>query len=386
MSNRSNRILFLDVLRGVAVLMVLCCHTLPINKAVNGYHWWFILKLRLLGWAGVDLFFVLSGFLVGGLLSAEYVKYNQVSVKRFLLRRAFKIYPPFYFLLLCTLGWYLYFGHAIEWRPWVGEISFLQNYVGRVWKHTWSLAVEEHFYLTLALLYACGSRMRLLSRPLIPVCFVTSVLMAVLLYRATYASVTPFNRESHMFATHMRLDSLLFGSLLAYIWNNFEAATKGFVHRWRWSLLIVATACLAPLGFFSYEKWYMHSFGFTVNYLGFGIVLLLGVSTAWQLDSRFVTFACRGIAAIGCYSYSIYLWHMAVYFGVDWLVPATISFEWRFFVHAAVYICGSVLVGVIAARAVEIPALQLRDRLFPGLTTSALRRASICPQAAAGLQ
>src|SRR5579871_2423560 len=98
-----SRLQFLDLLRAVALALVLCAHLLHVSRDTLGYHWLVIWKLQQIGWCGVDLFFVLSGFLVGGLLWREYQIRKGVNPGRFLVRRAFKIYPPFYVLLVATL-------------------------------------------------------------------------------------------------------------------------------------------------------------------------------------------------------------------------------------------------------------------------------------------
>ncbi|MBK9638567.1 MAG: acyltransferase [Bacteroidetes bacterium] len=130
----------LDFLRGVAILLVLFRHYL-----YNDY-------LYDIGWIGVDLFFVLSGFLVSGLLFKEFKITNSVNYLNFLIRRGFKIYPVFYLFITFTILWKIKIHSPLELRCLVGEIFFLQNYVGNMWSHTWSLAVEEHFYLLLTLL------------------------------------------------------------------------------------------------------------------------------------------------------------------------------------------------------------------------------------------
>ena len=102
------------------------------------------------GWIGVDLFFVLSGFLISGLLFNEYKTCSSISFKRFFIRRGLKIYPAFYlFLFLTGLVYYLVF-HVLSSRThYLAEFFFVQNYWHGVWDHTWSLAVEEHFYILL---------------------------------------------------------------------------------------------------------------------------------------------------------------------------------------------------------------------------------------------
>ena len=127
----------LDVLRAVAVLLVLC-------SQVHSFDW-----LQRCGWIGVDLFFVLSGFLVSGLLYSEYKKYGSLSPKRFLVRRGLKIYPAFYTFVIGSVILMLLTRMKIPLDLLLAEILFVQNYYGALWGHTWSLCIEEHFYLLL---------------------------------------------------------------------------------------------------------------------------------------------------------------------------------------------------------------------------------------------
>src|SRR5437867_7890621 len=129
----------LDILRCIAVFSVMILH---------GNIWPFFGKI---GWAGVDLFFVLSGFLISGLLFSEYKKYGRIDVKRFWIRRGFKIYPPFYALMFLTILYSLIRYRTVS-RAVLGDVFFLQNYISCIWTHGWSLAVEEHFYVLLPLL------------------------------------------------------------------------------------------------------------------------------------------------------------------------------------------------------------------------------------------
>src|SRR5437762_8327462 len=92
----------LDFLRGIAVLLVLFRH-----DALTEF-------LYKIGWVGVDLFFVLSGFLVSGLLFSEFIKYGNIKPGLFLIRRGFKIYPLFYTFLLVTVIFTLTF-NQIGW-------------------------------------------------------------------------------------------------------------------------------------------------------------------------------------------------------------------------------------------------------------------------------
>ena len=135
------RIKNLDFLRAVAITGVLFQHSSWVNRVTQT------------GWIGVDLFFVLSGFLVSTLLFNEIKKNGSVNSKLFLIRRGFKIYPAFYFFLFSTLLYKYFFNHEVFGATRiVSEIFFLQSYLPDIWLHSWSLAIEEHFYIFIAIL------------------------------------------------------------------------------------------------------------------------------------------------------------------------------------------------------------------------------------------
>ena len=155
----------LDVLRAIAIALVILRHAgqgkhnLGLASFLQGIYQSKTCAAQVLrsvlecGWVGVDLFFVLSGFLVSGLIFQEFRDRREIRPGRFLIRRAFKIYPPFYFLLAVTvLGMALAPTRGVSWSSVLCEAGFVQNYGRNLWGHTWSLAVEEHFYLLLAFL------------------------------------------------------------------------------------------------------------------------------------------------------------------------------------------------------------------------------------------
>ena len=130
----------LDALRGIAIMLVVLFHLdVPV--------------FRTGGWIGVDLFFVLSGFLISGLLFREWTTTGTINIPRFYIRRGFKIYPPFYVLLAVTVAVNLVApgipSFPVTVRTAFAEATFTQNYFQGIWGQTWSLAVEEHFYLLL---------------------------------------------------------------------------------------------------------------------------------------------------------------------------------------------------------------------------------------------
>ncbi|HEU4876210.1 MAG TPA: acyltransferase [Pyrinomonadaceae bacterium] len=360
----------LDVLRAVAVLLVLCSH-------VPSFDW-----LQRCGWIGVDLFFVLSGFLVSGLLYSEYKKHGTLSPKRFLVRRGLKIYPAFYTFVIGSVLLMLAARMAIPSDRLLAEILFVQNYYGGLWGHTWSLCIEEHFYLLLtAALYLLWRRPGNRATPFDAIPKITLlVAVGVLAARVlTYILIVPYDFQTHFKPTHLRIDSLLFGVCLAYFHHFHEEKFANFIRRHRLPIILFGLAAIAPAVVFPAESMFMSTIGFTLLYLGFGCVLLFALhrsgSRAW---SR--VFGAPGIllARVGAYSYSVYLWHLVVatlgitlirraYTYASTTMPqGTLPQQLHPLVEFAAYVVASVAVGIVTAKLVEMPVLRLRDRYFPG--------------------
>ena len=357
------RSISLDILRAIAVLLVLGAHIPdsiyftknPLSQLLSCW-------MRC-GWTGVDLFFVLSGFLVSGLLFKEYQNYQTVDLKKFFIRRGLKIYPAFYaFLALSTIILW------IEGRPlpsvkcFLGEIFYIQNYYSHIWEHTWSLAVEEQFYLLIGFLtvYLLKTRKNSPFSSLVPLSITTCVI--ILFFRTMHAYALPYTHQTHLFPTHFRLDSLLFGVLLSYLHHFRRDKTQEWVRKNKGILFLASVTLLAPVFRWSLFDPFMHSFGFTFLYLGYGGILLL---TVYCIDEKRIANnkLAMGMANIGVYSYSIYLWHIVFARLYNYHIIPGNSFS--ICVGIFIYIAGSISAGIIMASIIEMPVLNLRNKLFP---------------------
>lgn len=353
------RLVQLDFLRACCVFLVLGRHLNPCPEETN----WLVNRITLFwnygGWVGVDVFFVLSGFLISGLLFREYQANKDLKIKRFLIRRGLKIYPSFYALIAATLLINPLFDKAIPIKPLFAEVFFLQNLTfGRLWSHTWSLAVEEHFYIGLAILtYFLLRRRRNDENPFASVpriflflavtCFVLRLLMAI--YKGTNISPTPF-----------RIDALFFGVFISYLWH-FRGLTKNvFINRFKNWFIIAGAAMLLPMFFFmSVINPWAFVFGLTTNYIAGGL-LLIGLLKTELGKSPVIGI----LSSIGLYSYSIYLWHLPVQ---EWLaIPLNnITGINSWFFYAGFYLAGAIIIGILASKIIEYPVLRIRDRYFP---------------------
>ncbi len=346
----------LDILRGIAVVLVLFRHVrLPARPSLP------LIIMERGGWIGVDLFFVLSGFLVSGLLFREWSSTGHLRVGRFLARRAWKIYPQFYLLLAATML-PVFQGHLeMSAEGWLGEILFVQNYVGKLWPHTWSLAVEEHFYLFLA--FAVWTMVRMPMGAVgpfrsIPWLFCAVAILCQLLRVDVWHREEIFTHETFTFPTHLRIDSLLFGVLISYLWTccRLEALLKAVS-----PMMTIGPGMILLLPAFVWQSehypWVV-VFGTVSNYLGAGLILV-GVVRFGTITNRFGRFA----AFLGRASYSTYLWHIAV--GIlAWEWTAGLPDAVRFGGYLLFYFGGSLGVGAVAHLCFEGPILRLRERFL----------------------
>ena len=356
----------LDVLRGVAVLLVLIRHLpLPASPGRSEITLFRILHtLQAGGWVGVDIFFVLSGFLVSGILFRQYQRDGQINASRFLIRRGFKIYPAFWVLTLTTLIWFWETAHRIPWKKAIVELAFLQNYLPGLYAHTWSLAVEEHCYIGLCLLFTLLTlRSRGSANPFrsLPPLIIATAIGVLTLRVFTVPAVIPKNLVPTLGATHLRCDTFLIGSLVAYAFYFSEGRFLVFCQRFSTICLVVGVACLTPVFFLQIETdRIISTWLFSLNAIG-GALLLMGA-----LGSQGKPSAAAGlIATIGEHSYSIYLWHILV--ANTWLLLFLKTYKIRtdLATWTVISLATSITAGIVSSYLIERPALKLRDRWFP---------------------
>ncbi|MEE9230690.1 MAG: acyltransferase [Acidobacteriota bacterium] len=364
------RIRQLDILRGLAILLVFGSHMAHCSGDLNEFVLALIGTWRRCGWIGVDLFFVLSGFLISGLLFREHQRRGQIRIGRFLIRRAFKIYPAFYVYLAFVVAVRFFSDDPYQLKVVLSEFFFVQNYFFRIFSHSWSLAVEEHFYLGLPLLLLylvkrCRRGNDDPFRPLVWVFF--AVASCLLAFRIFNASRLPYAPETHMYPTHLRIDSLLFGVLLSY-WHHYRPErVAAFIGRWEPLMVIGGTLLVMPSLWVPARHPFMHTIGVTCLYVGFGSMMLVALHARSQRASLLRPLG-PVLAAIGVYSYSIYLWHLPMRaLGLEWARgfaggPLPCSVE------MVIYVAGGIALGIVMSKLVEMPALKLRDRLFPSMS------------------
>lgn len=361
--------------------------------------------LQELGWIGVDLFFVLSGFLISGLLYREVDETGGLKVKRFLLRRGFKIWPSYYvayggMTLLVVLRAVL----QGDWektnftlRNAFWNVIFVQNYVDcERWSHSWSIAVEEHFYLFLPLVFlGVIHYFRKKSVSLqgvfwfcLFIIFLVPALRTITLVSSSNPdwnwNTTYYNWHPLYYRSHLRMDSLCFGVLIGYLFRYQPETAKKIASKLWLGIPLVAFSFAIPLIWPAHDHWFCGILGFSLIALGFSwLVLAAGVfPETGEKGNPLFSIPCKVLAWIGIYSYTIYLAH-SVAFGIpgaDWSRRKLIQTVSQWFPDTAVmgidilyFWFLSIVGGVLLSHLIERPLLKIRKRYVPAHSASELQ-------------
>jgi len=363
-----------DLLRAIAILLVMLWHV-PRPARLDALE-----GLRAFSWTGVDLFFVLSGFLIGTQLLTPIARDQRPSLREFYLKRSFRILPAFLFVFaLYKLVPVLSEGDAMQptWRFLTFTMNFGLDYrVTDAFTHAWSLCVEEHFYLLLPALALLLSRLRwrgwtlLIAGLLLCGGMILRALLWLPLGEAAAAdanfSFVPEYVKAIYYPTYCRLDGLIFGVLLA--------AYRCF-HPEHWRryadprlTLCLGMVCIVASGFLFHFPSAPFVGGPGLSFAGavfgyplfsLGCALLLSASLSWE--RFFPTWQVPGAAMIAMISYSLYLSHKMTSHAVHSLLsPESLVGAQGFLIYYAACIAGGALLWWL----IERPFLRLRDRLL----------------------
>jgi peptidoglycan/LPS O-acetylase OafA/YrhL len=308
------------------------------------------------GFVGVDMFFVLSGFLIGRQLWKELAAEGSISFRRFFLRRSLRIWPFYYFALL---GWTLW--HPRENNPvHVSELFFYANYVHDIGiPGSWSLSTEEQFYIVAPiLLLIIGRRI-----PLWGYFIVFGIIQAAVIAARHHevGLLLAAGREIPYFEeSHLHCDGLIFGLALSLVsvlrpdWLK----PKG---KWYSGWLVFAVGCAVGIGLWMLNRKVYNVFSLAIMFTALTVALLK--DTFLQPIWRW-----RGFQIISMLSFGMYLNHFLFLteFGRWWgrVTKDSLSPNVAFFLGFAlsILVCGAV--ASITYIFVEHPFLMLRDRLL----------------------
>ncbi|MFA5059696.1 MAG: acyltransferase [Candidatus Omnitrophota bacterium] len=365
---------FLDGFRAVAILGVLLAHIVLFFgiKSMPGAICRAFTLVGSLGHLGVDIFFVISGFLITGVLIKDFES-SAVDIKRFYVRRFFKIIPQYLLVVVLGLGLLellkIKFGFNKYYGPisYAGYFLYFQNYVKPIFTlaHGWSLAIEEHYYL-LYPLFVQGvffvSRHPMRRRQLlIGACIFLIILTIAGRHSAggqDFLSSWLRVREYEL-TTLYRIDAIMFGCLLKFLepfYENISSKIKIFFSSGMFLAgagiaFYLASAIQEDHSLLCWDK-------YVLAYLATGFVFL-AVYVGGVRSLNFI-FENKLIRSIGVISYALYLWHYPLIILFSKGIPV-----FGVWICLSSYLIATFVIGYLSTNIIEKYFLKIRDKIAP---------------------
>ncbi len=349
MTATSRAIPSLDGLRAVSVAMVIFAHAVGLQPGREVF--FPFPQISWLGQSGVDVFFVISGFLITYLLVRENDAKGTISLKSFYFRRFFRIFPPFYvYLAVVVILWIM--GRVTEdSRDLISAATYTWDYRrnGQNWLlgHIWSLSVEEQFYL---LWPPC---LLLLGKKRSTYVALGVILLSPVSRFLTYVFV-PSWRGAEGIMLHTRLDMIMFGCAMALLWEDgrFNRWADKLLHPMMFAFSVLYIVILAPCLSARFEGRYDWPVGYTLRGALISIVLLYVVRKPISLPGCVLNLGF--LRHVGIISYSLYLWQQMFTGPYSFLFPLNLL---------TIFACAELSYFLI-----ERPSLRLRDLIGARLT------------------
>ncbi|MGZ3768588.1 MAG: acyltransferase family protein [Bdellovibrio sp.] len=350
----------LDILRSIAILLVMCWH-LP--KEIK----FAIAPISQIGLWGVDLFFVLSGFLIANQFFSQLIRKNNFAFRSFYIKRILRTWPCFFTVLAFYLMLPNFWEHSYM-PPFWRFVTFTQNFDLKLsaFSQAWSLCIEEQFYLLFPIVSFITWRSKSVR---LVVAVIVGLLLLGLLVRAlmwfTFMADLTTNSERQYqyfskiyYPTWSRLDGLILGVSIAATKNFATQLWKQLTSYGDW--LLFSGFLILLVGFWLHSDRYSLSaalFGFPVVSLGFGGIILSALSPGSALN-RLKT---PGADLIAMLSYSLYLLHKQIFhLSAIWISKFEIQ---NVFVKAVFMFAMSVLSAGALHLIIERPFLTLREKI-----------------------
>jgi peptidoglycan/LPS O-acetylase OafA/YrhL len=347
-NDEKKRIKSLDGLRGIAILLVLTFHLLNFG---------FLYPVFGLGWMGVELFFVLSGFLITGILLDT--KLQAGFIKSFLVRRALRTMPLYYAVLIIFVFIAPHFTPT-KWFTdyqlffWTHTSNFLFYMKGffKPLGHFWSLAIEEQFYLFWPFVILIFTSKRLM------------VFSIVLLALGIFVRIFLQDKELLFTVPFQHLDGILLGAIAAILLRTYPQLLFRHIKK----IFAVAAVLFALFIVFNINVQnglLGNPLTFTVAAIFFGSFLLLSLHSAVMeklLSNRFLFF-------FGKYSYGMYVFNSILYHFSNWAGADRLNGNQRLLVYSGVFLL-TVVISYCSYHLFESKFLQLKNRFSPATAIS----------------
>jgi peptidoglycan/LPS O-acetylase OafA/YrhL len=357
------RLAGLDTLRALAIVVVMVFHLqgyLPAGFAPVGRF----------GWMGVDLFFVLSGYLIGSQLLKPVRDGRGVSLLGFYRKRAYRILPVYLVVLALYVFWPLW-REAPGMSPVWQFLTFTENFFVDYWNnqafsHVWSLCVEEHFYLLLPMIVLVMARRPAVWKTVAALTFFVALGLGIRSYEYFHV-LLPMGRGSEYFSTryieriyyptYARLDGLLAGVALALV-RIFRPEWWSAVLR-RANLLLVAGVALLGCTLWIFAD-RLGAVGTVIGFPLMAVALAMLVAAAAETRCWFGRMRVPGAKMVATLAFSLYLTHKEVaHLDALWLPRVMDAHGWE---SVGVLVVSCLAVAAVLYFTVERPFLMMRDR------------------------
>lgn len=326
----------LDGLRALSIIFVVLFHLHP--RALPG------------GWIGVDVFFVLSGYLITTILISERLKSGKIRLGRFYFFRLLRLGPALAFLLLVVgVAASLASDHRKEMLQGIASAAFYLSNIVLAYDlaaiepldHTWSLSAEEQFYFIWPLIFIALNPGRV--RP-----FLIAAVCMMIAWRLYLATIDP-DWPRTQFGLDTRSVALLLGCLMATLknhrWSNLAART--------WPVPAMAFVALISISVNSAIGLSMHAIAAAI----FACWMIL----AARVDNRLSrVLSWPPLVSLGQLSYGVYLWHAPLIFALKWTGGPVAS---NIYLRDFCVVSGAVAMAVLSRAVVEKPFMKLKERI-----------------------
>jgi len=307
----------LDGLRAVSILFVVIRH-LEITTLISAN-------------LGVTVFFFISGFIITRLMLVEAAAAGGIDMLRFWGRRFARLIPALYLMIGVVVALALTLQLAIDWGQVLAGLLYVMNYYTISLRDAglqytlpinplWSLAVEEHYYVIYPFLFAAFFRQ---TRRFMLV--LGGVIVASLIWRIVNITALDFTPQYNYFASESRIDTILFGCLLALVAAEAARGDGGMrrviaLCSSPWVVALATVLLFASL--FGPGEVFRHALRYTLQSVLL-FVIVAGILFGERLGGLRHLLSLAPMVLIGRISYSLYLWHLPMAFFLERMMPAT---------------------------------------------------------------
>ena len=368
-SETTNKKIFgLDFLRAIAVILVFFWHfrRYGIPDWLNG--------ISKFGWTGVDLFFVLSGYLIGAQLFSKISKAKPISAYRFYFKRFFRIIPAYLVVLILYFTVPL-FNERDDISPLWKFLTFTMNFGldyqnAGSFSHAWSLCIEEQFYFLFPLIVILLSKIKAENKAMLILLgiFVFGVITIIYSWQ-TFVSQIYYDKENMTligntyskyvyYPTYNRLDGLLVGIFISLLFTFKPMIANKILPRAN-LFFLMGIIILITTYYLCADQFSFHSavFSYPLVSIGYGFLVIAVLSPRCFINR----FNFKAFSLLATLSYSVYLTHKQLnHITQNLLTDYHLNKNWMIVICFVVSIVG----GIVLHLTIERPFLMLRDKLL----------------------